>query len=247
MKETLTLAAWTKECREMAPDRLVELIPLTSMHYDPIHWKDKLHILFKCLSDNKDIEAVGKALSLEQLHEILYWGSTKDGNEHKNKMAPLFITLPQTLFHGLIVRITPEQLSVLRDIASVEAVQHQLSILTHHTTDKFNELCNAVESQEKIIETIDFDPLSLDDINKIYENIELLTHQGMEIIHVTQRALALAWNTNRPDIIQELSRIKELCHRCVTENIGSQSSNDLQATGLWSELKKRTNNTFGET
>lgn len=240
------LPTWNKEIQHIDSKLVSDFVPAASIHFDPLHWKDKLHILIHKMSDPADLESAAKMLSLEQLHEILYLAFQKDANITPNKLSSLFVGISQRLFYGLVVRISPEQLSVLRHEAAAESIQHHLSILSHEIKQKFDRLCDQITLETSILNAIKFKGMGLDDINGIYGSLNDLHHQALEIVHVTERALALAWNTNRMDIIQELSSTKELCRHCIANDIGSPSANGTSAAGLWLVLENRVNQLFSE-
>lgn len=188
------------------------------------------------LNDRDQLEAVGKRLTLAQGLAILehYTHSAKD----HWKLESLIVGMQPDLFANLIEQASPEQLSVLKLDSLMTSIQHQLTLISHLLLHNSEELSMSVLSTETILAEIPLDDMGQDELKQYLGNIGILTLNHKLVLNMIERALLLAWHTNRGDIIETLSNAKERCQRSLFA-IGFSKDSTGQPSGLFAILNKR--------
>jgi len=208
--------------------------------------KEKLKTLVASISEKKLLETMGKELSVEQIQDLLDWAASQNNIPSREAINALFIGIPQSAFSKILMQASPKQLDFLRHESFIETIQHHLSQLSHELKEQFNVFCGEMESKAKALQTVDVSDIQPEEIRALYNSLQTLSQQGKEIIHLVACTLALAWNTNRVDLIQELSRVKELCQHCLNKDVGASATDSTPSSGLWGILEKRLNLVFSD-
>lgn len=239
------LERWSKECSALSPEQLALLVPYASQDFDHQNWKEKLHHLFIHLP-NSPVENFGNALSYVQLLEIMRFCEMHQDPANRKKLSSLFVGISPIVFKDLLTHSSQTELSFLKEEAVTEAIQHHLSILTHELTLRFDEFCNQISIKEREIENVDLKMIGCKDVENFYLQFEQFHKEGKKILNLTSRAIAIAWNANRVDLIQELGRIKELCQKCLNESIGNMETEETPSLGLYQLLNKKVEVLFSD-
>lgn len=241
------LALWKKRCPTLSPEQLLELIPFAIQVCDHKHWREKLALIFLLLPPHLPLEAFGKTLSEDQILEILRQMATPSKSPlSRQQLASLFIGVTSATFQQILLKISEQQLSVLREEAVTEVIQHHLSLLLHLLNEESDSLDRDLQEEQQLLENIELETLSTQEIDRIYislEAFEYIADLGMMLVG---RALSIAWNSNRVDLIQDLGRIKELGQRYLSEVIGHATTDQQSSSGLWHLLEKRINLLFSD-
>lgn len=240
------LNQWSQECAVLSSDQLAVLVPYATHDYDSQKWKEKLHQLFIHLP-NSPVESFGKALNSNQIVEILHFALTHQNDSlNRKKLSSLFVGLSPVVFKDLLIQSSQTELSFLREEAVTEPIQHHLSLITSELIRRFNDLCEQIRAKELEVETIELKMVSSKNIEDLYAQFENFNKEGKSILSLTGRALAIAWNTNRTDLIQDLGRIKELCQKCLIESIGKTETTETPSTGLYQLIDKNIKQLFSD-
>lgn len=240
------LDQWTEECALLPKAELSLLVPYASPEFDNQNWKEKLEQLFIHLPDSH-IESFGKALNSMQFHEIVrFAGSHQKDSANRKKLTSLFVGISPLVFSDLLSHASQEELSFLREEAVTEPVQHHLSLITTELDQRFNEFCNQISLKTEKVDAIDLQKLGNKELSELYECFEKFNKEGRKILNLTSRALAIAWNANRADLIQELGRIKELCQKCMNDLIGKEGTQETPSSGLYHTLDKKVSELFSD-
>lgn len=238
---------WREESSKITENELVKLIPLASPLFDAHQWAEKLHILLNALNENGYLQSAGKMLSTEQFLDVFKRASQSEEAGLRQRLPPLFVGMSQSVFFDLLFKAPQEQIALLKHEAATEAIQHHLSLLSHDLKARFDHLCYLLVDFNQALMEIEPESMGVEDFKNIYRSADGLYLKGLEIIHVVGNALSLAWNTNRADLIQEFSLIKERCHRCLVEDIGRPQSDESPAAGLWEATEQRLSRIFSDT
>jgi len=236
---------WRDNLPKLSPDQIASILPIPTPQQDPISWKDKTHALIEVLNTPQQLEAVGRAVSFEQICEILSW-ITENKDLHQAKLFPLFVGMPQGLFLLLLVQATPAQQILLKQESISEPIQHQLTLLTHSLSSISGNQNQAFSNLEIKFGLLDLAIIGPDQIIEQEGLIEFLRETCLKTQLVSSKALALAWNSNRTDLIEKLSSAKEQSHKLAHSLIGQPKLPDSQATGLYALLENRLNSVFND-
>lgn len=189
------------------------------------------------------LEAIGKGFSLQQFLIIL--SSIAQHDLPIEKLSPLLVGLAPAIFQQALHQLNTEQLAMLKQESLTEPLQHQLTLFAH-ALERVCQLQESVIQQigQKVSE-LGQEDLTHSIINQIENRIDTLKKFGDEILQAIDQAQAITWNTNRLDLIANLNQLKERFHHQIHHQIGSKSSHDYLATGLYDNLEKFLSGAFG--
>lgn len=235
---------WKKRANFLTLEQIPVLTALAAPEHDPTSWKRKLKAFLDGLNDPKKIEALGYACSLSQIQEIMFYNEIAGEPSLQEKLFPIFIGLPHDVFLLLLIEATPKQLLILKKEGLTEPIQHHLTLLVHDLLGRMNQ-CNTIETSIELgIQNLNLEDIDTKQIRAEEEKIYKLL-KSCELIQLTSsKALSLAWNTNRTDLIEKLSKIKEQSQRLISQTIGKERSAAATPTGLFQQLEKRLDSVF---
>ena len=235
---------WNSECKHLSENQLTTLSPLADPFSERADWQEKLHTLFFHLRTPQGIEVFGKNLNSFQLLELI----RHDSNDTalRQKFSSLFARITSKVFKELLLQITDEELFILREEAITEVIQHHLSLLLHELDERFTHLCNVLSAEEKELENINLKELDSKNILNLNHTIGKFYEEGSKILSLTNKALAIAWNTQRADFIQELGRIKELCQKYLNETFDETQETVDTGIGIRGILQKKIKELFSD-
>lgn len=234
---------WKSHAAKLNPDQIPAVLPAATEEHDPHHWKEKTCAIFEGLNTPLQLEAAGRVLSNPQVNVIASWAASSKEPLHE-KLFPLFIGMPHQTFLQLLLNASPDQLTLLKQEGITEPIQHHLTLLIHELTAQIANCGMALSAFEEEIATLNLDSIDVVQIEQEEGKIQQLHQECDSIQSTTSRALAVAWNTNRTDIIEKLSKIKEQSQKFLTQIIGAPRSISSNPTGLYLALEKRLDTVF---
>jgi hypothetical protein len=240
------LEQWISECAKLENYELATLLPLASQETHDPSWKEKLLQLFMHLPANVHNDTFAKVLQTTQIMELIDFVKNNHNLSNRLKLSGLFTAIPPTIFKDLLIQSPPNELAFLREEAFTEAIQHNLSLITNELSNQFEDFCKKITLAEIKIAEIDLTCLDKNEITAIYHSMDNFHKEGKNILDLSSKALALAWNANRLDLIQELGKIKELCQKCLLTTVGYQSDNETTASGLFYTLEQKIDQLFSD-
>lgn len=188
------------------------------------------------------LEAAGKNLTLAQAYALLDYAAESDPQFHW-KLSPLLVGLPHALFAQLLLSASPHQLEILKLEAVTEPVQHQLTLVTHEIT---HQLPHVVNQLDQVSVDISLLPIGaqVKDPNLLRRQLKEMAAWHESTIQMISKVLVLAWNTNRPDLIDKLSHAKEWCQKLIA-TIGKPKTPFGEALGLFARLEESLEAVYG--
>lgn len=198
-------------------------------------WQKKTWSIITGLAQRPLLEAAGASISAMQAIEII---ETASRLNHL-KLLPILVGMPHSIFREILAHATNQQLRILKLESVSEPVQHHLLLFIHETTKILLNYSKDIEKLELDLNEIDILGFGRKDLEKVKKRIEQTSHEYKKILEVTNKALSIAWNTNRSDLIEKLSAIKESCQKNISYVIGHSSNQEFNSTGLFSKLEDR--------
>lgn len=196
------------------------------------------------LENRRQLEAVGKTLNSEQFLDLL--DSNLDGHSKDHwKISPLLVGLPHGVFLSLLTEANDTQFTILQHDSVTEPIQHHLTSLTHEIRERIEEIAHQMHQVESRIVTVDLEEISRREIAELCLRIEDVGALFEQVIDIINRALSLAWNANRTDLIEALTIEKESCQRILAIGVGHPRKGNRRPTGLFSVLDQRLSNIYG--
>jgi hypothetical protein len=230
------------EIKFMNVDQISSVLSILNESCDS-NWREKTRAAIFGISDKPKLEAAGKVLTLNQILEFLEEISN-NSNEQRWKLSPLLVGLSHNVFSQLLVTASRNQVQILKHESFTEPVQHHLTILSHELNAFLYDLNTELEAFEQHLQTLNLSEITSDEIAKIINGIDYFFEKHLGVLNKANKALAIAWNTNRADIIEGLNVIKEKCQKVLTYRIGKKDSIDTK-DGLHTLLIEHLNQIYG--
>lgn len=146
----------------------------------------------------------------------------------------------------LLIQASPFQEKLLKSESILEPIQHHLTLLIHSLSSIYAEQVQHFTFLENQVKSLDLDTVEQEQIIEQEKAIENLRKSFINIQFLCSKALAIAWNSNRADLIEKLSSIKEQSQKFSTLVIGHQGHPDSPPTGLYDVLKNQLNKVFND-
>lgn len=184
------------------------------------------------LKERKEIEIFSKSLTPQDLLLLLEEQEIYS-SEDKWKLLLLFNEVPVETFFFMLSTITERQLELLKSPQLAESIQFQLTFLSHALQVKLNNFVDEIVETEKKWSREDFGLYCAEDFSEMMATIEQYAKKFQEIHPILEKALKLAWNTDRKDLIESFSHLKERFDHLYITAIGYPESEKTKATGLY--------------
>lgn len=203
-----------------------------------MEWETELKNQLENLTETHQLEALGKTLTSPQMLYVLDYKASLT-----NKLSPILAGLSPEVFSQVLLLLTPEQLLVLQHESMTIPVQHHLTVLSLDKFKMLDYVAAMVLTLETLIEHLEVEKLGIADLSEIIDKIDQLS-QGIDFeLNILNKALSLAWNSDRADLIEKLSLLKETIQKYKTFSIGKKDSQE----GLYAKLNRKLNNVYNET
>lgn len=235
---------WNSNILQCPLGELPVVVQAASLKHDPHQWQIKTRAIIHALTDRQKLESAGRGLAPEQVIEVLNYSAEQP--HIIEKLSPLFVGMPHATFLQVLALVDAKQLEILKQEALTESIQHHITLACH-------ELCSAVESfvidvalKEEELRAMSLEGIRSSDVQALAETIGQVADRGEKLVLQISHVLAVAWKTDRSDLITALSDAKELCQRCILSSVGHGSSEGKKqsSTGLWAVLESRLNSVY---
>lgn len=219
-----------------SPEQLQRtMLHLTAEH--DTHWRAKIRAFLRALTQRHGLEAMGRALSPQQMLELLE--VCIDDAALRDKLQFILVGLPQNIFESVLHLADGQQLRVLKDLAVTESIQRHLTLLTHEMARLADGYVNDLEELEHQIDSYDVKAIHQRDIDSFVQQMEDAVLFFNDGLHTIDTALGIAWNTMREDLIDKLTQLKEGWLRYLQLGIGKPGVGQKAATALHAKLENR--------
>jgi hypothetical protein len=195
-----------------------------------------LHTEILKLQQNSELETLGRSC---QFQAILDFFSNADEKEQW-KLFPILIGLKQEAFSASLSQLNSKQLQVLQREAISEPVQRHLTVISREFTKELEQHDLASLAFRNALQQLDSEGLGVADIELLLKKIESIVSSYSKLLSSIIPALSIAWNTGRPDLVNNLSILKERCQRSAEDYAGIREDN------LHDALKRLINVSFGD-
>lgn len=196
---------------------------------------NQLLILLEGHKDYSELELIGKTLSAQQFLQILELFSEK--HIPIDKLSALLVGLPPSLFYEALYLAKRTHLKALKQEGILEPLEHQLNVFSNECDNKLALYQSESIQIENEIHQIKINTLTSSDLRAFHHRIHALSDKYYSFLQTIDKALAVTWNTNRIDLIEKLSHLKERTHMQFIRTIDSSSENN-RSSGLLKELEQ---------
>ncbi len=190
------------------------------------------------ISEREQLELLGRTLSSSAFMDVLE-RYTYDGCQQW-KISPILAGLPQEVFSEALMNASPAQLEAFKHESATEPFQYQLILTCSEFGRRMEELDKMTASIENEIRQLDTTNIGREDLKPILKEIDKLAKAHEDLLAKIDRALSLAWNTERKELINRLGVAKEHCHRLLTTAVGHA----MPQTGLYAILQTHLNKIY---
>lgn len=182
------------------------------------------------------LEDIGKKLDAFQFLSIL--NASAQQTFSSDKLLPLLVGLPASAFIPILKSITSDQLELLKKQGPTEPLQHHLYLFSTHYEKKLQDYSEYIDQLQLTIQKMDREQLTFQELASIEDKITSFQKVYKEDFEIMDKALALAWNSNRIDLIQKLSQLKEHIINQLIFQVGNARSETSHPSGLFETLER---------
>lgn len=201
------------------------------------NWRKKTQAAIIGLTSRTPIEKLGSVITLAQFFSLLD-SCLQVENSHHWKISPLLVGMPHEMFIEVIETIEENQLQVFKDESVTEPIQHHLTTLAHHLENEIEEGEFRIDQLYERVDQFQVEDAGLYDVLEIIKEVELNLVFFERRYQISNKALAIAWNTNREDLIESLNSIKKSYHKFILYGLGSPRSDHQEPTGIFQLLEE---------
>lgn len=208
------------------------------------HWSAKLHALFTGVKNIAVLEAIGRAINLDQLLQFIEFGALD--REQAWKLFPVFVTISHPLFSQMLLEMPEGKKMQLQNLCASEPIQHHLLLFIHELkaiTEDFENEYYQKQAEIKQISGINLEPK---DLATIQSGLGDFRDRVNMVRFKIENALSLAWNASSGDLIELLSEQREGIERFLYSMIGHPHHNNTNASGLYRLLEDQLSKIFGK-
>ena len=229
---------------KMNTDQIKETVLQLDKGSDP-KWKERTRAAILGLNTRPQLEAAANKLSVDQVIELLN-KTLQVEDKHHWKLSPLLVGISFDVFAKLLSTASEEELLLIQHEGVTEPVQHQLTKMSHELNIQFEEIEKEIDTFYEEIERIDMEQINREDVLEMFHKIGLYSEFFERQFQKANKALAIAWNTNRPDLIEAFNKIKDSCHKYNVYGIGLPGKEETPSSGLYSRLEDKLFSVFGD-
>lgn len=226
----------------MTPEEQVRLMQGIDYSQDD-HWKPMLRAAITGLTDQTALEQAGCFLKAKGFLYLLMHKKEIQG-ANQNKISPLLVGMPNEVFSEILSYPSDDEISLLKQEAATEPLQHQLTLFSHDMIYKLDVLTDKLRDVEREIDTVDRRHVTYRILESYYSVFDKLRSEISIEIQKINNALALSWNSSRSDLIESLSFLKECRQKYRTYVIGLPPTENESASGFYARLISRLNEVF---
>ena len=207
-------------------------------------WQEKSKAIVLGLNERSELETVGSVLTIHQF-AVLINSCLKIEDKHHWKLSALLVGMENKTFSTILDELTECHLQVFKDEGVTEPVQHHLTTLTHEMEREIEKGEKGIDGLYERVDQFKTEEISLSDIREVIREIEIYQIFFDKLFVKSNKALAIAWNTKRLDIIESLNRVKDACHKFVLYGLGIPSVGQEMPSGLYQLIEEKLFEVYG--
>ncbi|KAF3361458.1 hypothetical protein PHSC3_002021 [Chlamydiales bacterium STE3] len=194
------------------------------------------------ISSKQELEQLGSSSNIEEIHQLFSLISKE--KQQVDRILPIIVGMHQGIFYQLLETLSSEEETLFKDFGSSEPLLHKLAMLAHNWKEDLEALVKQIHVISCKITELNLNQITKQEIFSIKQSIDDLDHYLEEHLAILNRALTLAWNSKRIDLIDNLSTLKDLYLRTASILIGQSRVDTANASGLYKKLEDRLNQVY---
>lgn len=239
----MTASELNQEISKMLPSQITAVILILRPITEP-KWRDKILAICQGLQSPEQLEALGKGVNSEQALEVVKSFPIND-QENYWKISPFLVGMAHQVFLTILGTASGELLGNLKMEGINEAIQHHLNLFIHELTIENEGMIEQFSLLEQEIQELDLESITFAKFYAIQDKIIQLKLRIQGWLEKLNRALSLAWNTNRPDFIERLTSLKESFVKIDRYLLGDLPEGENYGTGLFEKLETHLSSVYG--
>lgn len=206
--------------------------------------KQKIRAAILGLNKRPQLEVASSQLSLDQVLELID-KTLQIEDKHHWKLSPIIVGLPFEVFSQLLNSASEKQLQLLQHEGVTEPVQHQITTLSHEFSNQIEQIENEIDRFCDEINNLNLEEIDREYVFEIHHRIGLFSEFFELCFQKANKALAIAWNTNRLDLIEILNKVKDSCQKYNIYGIGMPRGEKNLPSGLYSIIEDKLFSVYG--
>src|SRR5690606_11084424 len=167
-------------------------------------------------------------------------------DKHHWKLSPILVGMPHAMFNKFLERSAENELHILQHGGISEPVQHHLTTLSHEMENSMKTMEAEIDLFDQQLESLKVERQSSADIQSVSYQIDQYADTFRTLFAQANKALAIAWNTNRTYLIESFSKVKDSCQKYAVYGIGEPKTARTAPTGLYAKLDGILFSVFGD-
>jgi hypothetical protein len=208
-------------------------------------WKQKIRAVILGLNNRSQLEIAAAKLTVDQVIELID-KTLQLEDKHHWKLSPLLVGMQFEIFAQILSQASPSQLQVLQHEGVTEPVQHQLTALSHELSNQILEIETEIDRIDEELENLKLNEMDREDVLELQHQIGVYSEFFERCFQQANKALAIAWNTNRLDLIESLNKIKDSCQKYNIYGVGLPRNAESPATGLYNKIELKLFSIYGD-
>lgn len=204
--------------------------------------QDKINDLFEFTESPTTLEFLGKYFSYSTFLSFLEFLSKH--SQYQNRLSFLLIGLPSAVFSKALSLLTDNHLHILRQEALLEPLQYQLTQFAHEGEALKQVTEQDIQQFQQEVSSIIPKELTQNKLKAFEHQIDHMKNQLLDYLQRASAALAIAWHTDRIDLIDKLSAINETIQHQLAFLIGHPAFDNVAATGIYAFWEQTFSNIF---
>jgi hypothetical protein len=196
--------------------------------------KKKLLLLFQFVNSPSTLEILGKHFSVPHFLSLLEF--LEQHPSYQNRLSFILVGLHPTVFSQSLHLIQHKHLTFLKHESLLEPLQYHLMQFVHEGESLWDQIERKVQFYLQKLKSIIPQELSQEGLDTLINEIDSLRDQLLNYLERLSTALFIVWQTDRIDLIENLSSINETLQHQLIHVIGHPPFDNLPSTGLYLTL-----------
>ena len=170
---------------------------------------DPVKLILSLKNPNEIAEATNR-LALDDVKLLLTWLEKKE-NEYKDHILPIVLGLKPSHFAMFATS------SVIQKRVAKEPLQAKINSLVPYFQDLYNQYNSEKQTIFECINELPLFPVSAELLGSLCEQIACLSDKTLDLNHQLDLVLKLTWLSDRPDLVEAFSTLKNHFSHLISE------------------------------
>ena len=207
-----------------------------------LNMDQKLIELFHFIDYPSTLEKFGKLLSVPHFLSLLKFLAQHP--DFQNRFIYILVGLHPIVFSQALRQIQENEFDLLKHEALLEPLQYHLTQFAHEGEVLKQETEAKAEQFMQNLQFIRIENLTQETLDSLIFQINSLRKPLLDYLEVISTVLSIVWQTNRIDLIEKLSTVKESIQHQLNDLIGNPTLDHLHSSGLYLMMEQSLSHIF---